>query len=152
MNYLLNQRTLKKHLSGLSSIVRQFTNQVHSILEMREKTKRDNEDIVGLSSNILQVSEFKFFKLSYHKWHGRTLADREMEHFFTNYMFENTVPHWVRHTARKVTSCYSKGTLDPREFNINHPITYGFSKDNLTANTIIMIIINISFFLILVAT
>ncbi len=135
MNYLLNQQTLKRHLSGFSAIVRQFKNRVNSIRKMSEKTKRDNEDIVGLSSNILQVSEFRFFKLSYYNWYGRDLADKEMEYLYTEYMFDNYVPHWVRHTARKVEACYAQGTLDPRKFSINQPVTYSHANENIAANS-----------------
>lgn len=148
---LLNQQTLKRYRSGFTTSVKQFKDRIKSMREMREKKKRENEDIVGLSSNILRVSEFKFFQLSYYGWYGHKLADREMEYFFTEYIFDDIMPHWVRHTARKVTSCYFQGTLDPRKFNITHPVTHGYTKEDPTANTILMIIIHVALFLIIMA-
>ena len=36
-------------------------------------------------------------------------------------MFEDIVPHWVRHFTRKVVSLFERGTLDPCEFDIERP-------------------------------
>jgi hypothetical protein len=38
-------------------------------------------------------------------------------------MFENIVPHWVRHLARSVVSRHEEGSLDPAEYDIERPKT-----------------------------
>ncbi len=76
---------------------------------------------VMLASRLLQITEFNFFRLSYAQWYGHEVSENGLEHIFAEYMFEDIVPHWVRHFTRKIVSLFEKGTLDPCEFDIELP-------------------------------
>ena len=88
-----------------------------------DKMEHANKDLesVMVASKLLQVSEFSFFNLAYVQWYGREIQANAMEKIFATYMFEDVVPHWVRHLARRVLSTYDIGTLDPSEFNLERP-------------------------------
>lgn len=78
-------------------------------------------DRVGFASTLLQISEFRFFKMSYFRWYGRHISDGRLEYIFDDFMFGRSVPHYVRYFAREVISLFEKGRLDPKDFGINHP-------------------------------
>jgi hypothetical protein len=82
-----------------------------------------NRDIdrVGFAATLLQMSEFRFFKMSYFRWYGRHISDRSLEYIFDDFMFERSVPHYVRYFSREVIDLFEKGRLDPKDFGINHP-------------------------------
>jgi hypothetical protein len=85
----------------------------------KDRTEKDIAQTI-MSSSLLQVSEFRFFELSYSRWYGRDLSEKRMEYFFSDYMMRRQVPYWVRHLSREVQSQYFKGTLDPYEYNIQY--------------------------------
>ena len=80
----------------------------------------DLEQVVS-ASKALQISEFRLFRLAYFQWYGRDIPESELEHIFSAYMFEDIVPHWVRHCGRQVTARFEQGVLDPGDFNIECP-------------------------------
>jgi hypothetical protein len=87
--------------------------------EKKDITEKDIAQTI-MSSSLLQVSEFRFFELSYSRWYGRDLSEKRMEYFFSDYMMRRQVPLWVRHLSREVQSRYFKGTLDPYEYNTQY--------------------------------
>ena len=50
----------------------------------------------------LDTTEFKLFELAYIDWYGKACNGQYMEHYFVSYMFESSVPFWVRAFCRKV--------------------------------------------------
>lgn len=88
-----------------------------------EKLLRADLEKVASASKLLQISEFRFFQISYFQWYGREISENYLESIFSEYMFEDIVPHWVRHFARKVISCHEDGGIDPAEYNIERPQT-----------------------------
>jgi len=98
------------------------------ISEISEKLITKKVDHVGIdlervmsASTVLQISEFRFFKLAYCQWYGHEITDNRLEHIFSDYMFGNIVPHWVRHFTRKVLELFEQGKLNPEDFNIKCP-------------------------------
>ena len=78
-------------------------------------------DHVIISAGLLQVSEFKFFKVAYADWYGDDISDSSLEPIFTKYVYQDVVPPWVRHLARRVMSRSEEGSLDPKDFNVQPP-------------------------------
>ena len=115
--------------------------------------KEDNimQDLarVELSSQLLQVSEFRFFQLAYARWYGRELPDKYMEHIFTEYMFRNEVPHWARYLARNVLSLYFNDNLDPREFNSKCSVPQSPPESRGAMSARLLFLIYVIFYLIL---
>jgi len=50
----------------------------------------------------LDTTEFRLFEMAYEDWYGRECNHKNMEHYFSPYMFESVVPFWVRAFCRKV--------------------------------------------------
>lgn len=86
-----------------------------------ERRVRIDLDRVAAASRILQISEFRFFHIAYAEWYGSEINDHRMEIIFSEYMFDDIVPHWVRHFTRRVMSRCEEGRLDPKEFHIESP-------------------------------
>lgn len=74
----------------------------------------DLEDVIR-SAEALSISEYDFFRLAFRRWSGREPEDKALERQFVEYMFHQTVPHWVRHLARDVNARAVKGQLDLAE-------------------------------------
>jgi hypothetical protein len=77
-----------------------------------------DDERVRISSRLLNISEFRFFQISYSRCYGREISEREMEPVFSDYMMKDAIPHWVRHFSREVFSRYLQRVLDPNEYNI----------------------------------
>lgn len=80
----------------------------------------EDVDHVIISAGLLQVSEFRFFKVAYADWYGDDISDSSLEPIFTKYAYQGVVPPWVRHLARIVMTRSVEGVLDPKDFNIVH--------------------------------
>ena len=89
----------------------------------REKLFRADLEKVASASKLLQIPEFRFFQIAYFQWHGREISENHLEYIFAAYMFEDIVPHWVRHLARTVISRNENGVIDPEDFHIERPKT-----------------------------
>ena len=48
------------------------------------------------TSALLEITEFEVFRIAYRDWFGRRVADNIIEPFYTDYMFNEVVPAWVR--------------------------------------------------------
>ncbi len=89
----------------------------------REKLLQEDLEKVASASKLLQIPEFRFFQISYFQWYGREISENHFEVIFSEYMFQDIVPHWVRHFARIVMSRNEDGGIDPGEYNIERPKT-----------------------------
>ena len=56
-----------------------------------------------------------FFRLAYWRWSGREAEEKKLERAFVAYMFQQTVPAWVRHFGRDVLARDAAGKLDVAE-------------------------------------
>ena len=98
-----------------------------------------------LSSALLQISEFRFFQIAYRQWYGREISENRMEYIFEVYMYEDIVPHYVRHLTRKVICLFDQGILDPGMFNIDRPKTSPAHRSTGIGYTIMLAIILVIF-------
>ena len=71
--------------------------------------------VVMKAAGALDVSEFDFFRLAYWRWSGREAEEKKLERVFVTYMFQQTVPAWVRHFSRDVLARDAAGKLDVAE-------------------------------------
>jgi len=94
---------------------------IHSFKARHQDYANKDIDRVMVASRMLQISEFNFFGLAYSCWYGQEIQEQALEYIFAEYMFEDRIPHWVRHLARTILSKDDQGTLDPKEFNIVQP-------------------------------
>lgn len=94
---------------------------VHSFKNDRKDYEYKDLDRVMTASRLLQISEFHFFGLAYNCWYGHEIQERTLEYIFAEYMFEEKIPHWVRHLSRTILLRDEQGTLDPEEFHIAQP-------------------------------
>jgi hypothetical protein len=86
----------------------------------RETREKDSQR-VARAARLLQISDFRFFQLSYLRWHGRSVPEAEMEPIFSDYLLREEVPFWARHLARQVHSLYARDALEPGDFGIELP-------------------------------
>lgn len=75
------------------------------------------------TSALLSVSEFRVFDLAYASWYGRKADEDTLERHFLPYMFQDTVPPWVRFFTRKVLELERRGRLDPSALGVVQPRT-----------------------------
>jgi hypothetical protein len=107
-----------------------------------DQAERDPERVMA-ASRLLHMSEFRFFSLSYLQWYGREPNEESLEHIFAEYMFQNQVPHWVRHLTRRVLKSHENGSLDPAEYNprISEPVPLEMKKAGVGYTILLAIII-----------
>lgn len=110
----------------------------------QEHIRKDLEEVMT-ASRLLQISEFRFFNLAYAQWYGHDISEKGLEHIFASYMFEDIVPHWVRHFTRKVLSLFEQGVLDPEMFHIERPVSTLEKRSEGIGYTIILVILLVVF-------
>jgi hypothetical protein len=113
-------------MKQLNCIIDLLSEKLKKVIHSQKARQQDytNKDIdrVMAASRLLQISEFNFFGLAYSCWYGQEIQVHSLEYIFAEYMFEDKIPHWIRHLARTILSRDEQGTLDPGEFNIVRPI------------------------------
>jgi len=111
-----------KHLDCMINL---FSQKLKKVIQAAITRQQDYEnrdlDRVMVASRLLQISEFNFFGLAHSCWYGQEIQEHSLEYIFAEYMFEDKIPHWVRHLARTILSRHEHGKLDPGEFNVVHP-------------------------------
>lgn len=111
-----------KHIDCIiDTLSRKFKRIIHSRRTSQQDYKCKDLERVMVASRLLQITEFNFFGLAYSCWYGQEIHERSLEYIFAEYMFEDKIPHWVRHLARTVLSRDEQGTLDPEEYDIVRP-------------------------------
>lgn len=86
-----------------------------------EDLKQDSLDLLEAAA-ALEVKEFKVFELAYREWYGKKPISHVIETHFSNYMFNNVIPVWVRSYSRQVVDLHRSGKLNPAEFGVYQPL------------------------------
>jgi hypothetical protein len=86
----------------------------------REPIPPDVGEILQTAA-LLEITEFRVFDLAYAAWFGRQADDATLEPYFIAYMFEETVPYWVRHFTRGVLARAQGGDTDPTRYGLPIP-------------------------------
>lgn len=68
------------------------------------------------AAEALGISEYDFFRLAFRRWWGKEADEKKLERIYVAYMFQQTVPTWVRHLTRDVTAQTADGKLDAAKF------------------------------------
>jgi len=119
------------------------------IFTKREDPASLDLERVMLASTMLQISEFRFFQVAYAHWYGQEIPENRLEHIFSDYMFGDIIPHWVRHFTRKILILSDEGRLHPRDFNIEpQESTYELRSAGIGYTIILTIVVFIFCFLI----
>ncbi len=84
---------------------------------MRFTCSQDRFDLAKIirAADKLGISEYDFFHLAFRRWTGREPDVHMLEKIFVDYMFQQTVPLWVRHLVREVRARDTEGRLNPVE-------------------------------------
>jgi hypothetical protein len=98
-----------------------LSNTFQSLKRKEHQRVQEETDQISIASDILQISEFNFFRLAYSQWFGREIPVSRLEHIFAEYVFKEIVPYWVRHLSRRVMKKLDQGILDPSEFHVILP-------------------------------
>jgi len=61
-----------------------------------------DSDLTARAAEALRISEFDLFRLAYRTWHGEDPETQRIEKVFAAYLFNQTVPSWLRHFCRDV--------------------------------------------------
>ncbi|MFQ5995183.1 MAG: hypothetical protein ACE5K1_08800 [Acidiferrobacterales bacterium] len=77
----------------------------------------DVRDVLDAAA-LLEVTEFRLFKIAYQFWHGRDASDHSIEQFFVPYMFRSVVPLWVRQLCRQILQANAEGRLNPASYGV----------------------------------
>ncbi len=138
--------TLRAIISEIKTFSEKLTNKRDSDDQMLD---RDLQGI-GYASGLLDVSEFRFFQIAYTQWYGQDILESQLEYVFADYMFESSIPHWVRHFTRKIIDSFNKEALDPINFNIARPQTTKKLRSAGIRYTILLLILLVGFCYLLV--
>jgi len=121
----LSGRGWTEDMNRIDRIIGQLSEKLKmTVLSLKTRKQDDTSsdlDRVMTASRLLQISEFNFFSIAYSCWYGQEIQERSLEHVFAEYMFEDRIPHWVRHLARTILAQDEQGTLNPKDFNIVQP-------------------------------
>lgn len=82
----------------------------------------DDSDLVFKARATLGLLEFDFFRVAWRHWHGAEPEDRALEPAFVTYLFQQRVPGYVRHFARRVLAEAAVGRLDPAAFGLDQRV------------------------------
>ena len=82
------------------------------------ETPADIRNVLAASA-ALQITEFRLFELAHERWFDEPAMTEKVEPVFIAYMFQDVVPHWVRHYSRAVLAAQRAGHLLPAEFGVN---------------------------------
>lgn len=92
-----------------------------------------NPKTVVVVSNRLSITEYEVFRIAYRQWFGVDATDKDLKKVFIRYIFENQLPHWVRHFCIKVVRLHESGKLEVQEFTGQRDRRAGMSKNILIA-------------------
>ena len=73
---------------------------------------------VSQAASLLDTTEFHLFDIAYVRWYGRPSDPQMLESYFTNYMFQSIVPHWVRHLCREILERARLGRLRSADYGV----------------------------------
>ena len=80
----------------------------------------DIRDVLDTAA-ALDVTEFRVFELAFTGWFGRSALPEQLERYFVPYMFDGTVPPWVRQFTREVLRRQDRGELRRADFGLLLP-------------------------------
>ncbi len=81
-----------------------------------------DSDLVTEARAVLGLLEFDFFRAAWRHWHGEEPDDRALEPAFVTYLFQQRVPGYVRHFARRVLEEAAGGRLDPAALRLDQTV------------------------------
>jgi len=107
--------------SFIRTLIERFSRAFRNGKKIKYRRTQEEADQIGLASDILQISEFQFFRIAYSHWFGMDIPIARLECIFAEYVFKEIVPYWVRHLSRRVMKKSDLGVIDPSEFYIIPP-------------------------------
>ncbi|MBI1423117.1 MAG: hypothetical protein GC149_06600 [Gammaproteobacteria bacterium] len=68
---------------------------------MQNNYLKSDDAAIEMCAQVLATTHMRIFELAYREWYGSGPALYELEHSFTGYLFEGTLPCWVRAYLRQ---------------------------------------------------
>ncbi len=65
--------------------------------------------VIHRAAALLRLNEFDVFRLAHNNWFGHDADEKALDRVFVAYLFQSSVPHWVRHFCREAL----EGRIDP---------------------------------------
>ena len=82
---------------------------------------------VSEAARILGVRDIDLFKLAHHWWFKRDPDETTLDKVFSDYLLNETIPHWARHYCQNVLNLESVDQLHPQDFGVDQPHKDWFS-------------------------
>lgn len=79
---------------------------------MQNKYLMSDHEMLGLTTRVLDVPEFRVFELAYQEWHGKPGSERELDPVFFDYAIKGELPCWVRAYSRSTLQLCEEAGLD----------------------------------------
>ena len=86
-----------------------------------EDLSKDSLDLLQASA-ALEIREYMLFELAYREWYGKKPLNHVIEAHFSNYMFHQQIPAWVRSFSRQVVELHERDELNPRDLGVYQPL------------------------------
>ena len=86
-----------------------------------EDLSKDSLDLLQASA-ALEIREYMLFELAYREWYGEKPLNHVIETHFSNYMFHQQIPAWVRSFSRQVVELHERDELNPRDLGVYQPL------------------------------
>ena len=86
-----------------------------------EDLSKDSLDLLQASA-ALEIKEYTIFELAYREWYGKQPLNHVIEAHFSNYMFHQQIPAWVRSFSRRIVELHERDELNPRDFGVYQPL------------------------------
>ena len=64
------------------------------------------------AANLIQVGEFQLIQLAYKAWYKEDLPEDKVDKIFSEYMYRNIVPIWVRYYANDIKKLDNANVLN----------------------------------------
>lgn len=74
--------------------------------------------LVAETAGLLEITEFHLFQLAFKEWYGREIRDYEAESYFSDFMYFDRVPFWVRRFCHRILNLHEAGKLNPCDYGI----------------------------------
>ena len=54
------------------------------------------------AANLIQIGEFQLIQLAYKSWYREELDETKVDKIFSEYMYRNIIPIWVKYYAKDI--------------------------------------------------
>lgn len=86
-----------------------------------------DRELLGLTTRVLGVPEFRVFELAWQEWHGKVPAECDLEPAYFDFAIKGELPCWVRAYNRNTLQLCEEVGLDLSVTQSGHNVTLAVS-------------------------